>query len=83
MGRKTTLKKPLTADATLGSNGHCDVGGVGQVGVVGKRLSDLLKNSKDSVLDLTSREVVVKPNREVIKTPTRGRLCKGVDGRAS
>ena len=67
VGRKTTLKKPLTADATLGADGHCNVGGVGPVGEGGKRLSDLPKNSKESMLDLASRELVVKPNREVVE----------------
>ena len=66
VGRKTTLKKPLTADATLGADGHCNVGGVGPVGEGGKRLSDLPKNSKESMLDLTGRELIVKPSREVV-----------------
>ena len=57
MGRKTTLKKPLTADATLGADGHCNGGGVGQVGEGGKRLSDLLKNTNDVYKEVTTPQL--------------------------
>ena len=64
MGGNATLKKPLTANATLRADGHCNAGGVGQVEEIVKRLSDLLKDCNDCLLDLTSCELDVKPKRE-------------------
>ena len=51
MGRKTTLKKPLVANAMLGLDEHRDVGGIGQVGEVAPDFEELANRAHaDSVL---------------------------------
>ena len=70
VGGKATLKKPLTANAALGADGHYNARGVGQVEEIVKRLSDLLKDCNDCLLDLTSCELGVKPKREGMDAPS-------------